>query len=312
MIYSKSSWIYLKKACVIFAISAGHILVSSCATAPLVEPDRTTYPRDLRTTSQVRIPILPGDLGVVVQATGGDKAKHQDALVGRPSLEFEQTTVGDTAMQEVGIVPTADRGPDEASLRKAIPEVAPKLCGGRYRVVDSKYYLGTEATSRFMSIRHPWLKITVRCPLDISSSQDRLVKNVLSLSEDIPESDYFDVHQKNYDTDIQQLKLTLHKILEARDMKVIDEKENNGSISILTDRSSRGVLGFPSYEQLVAILTPKGNGSIFAFQLLVYDRDFEGTSDATGMIRLTPSRRNFAYRRASTFVTEMATYLAQK
>ena len=70
---------------------------------------------------------MPGDVGTELNANVSDRLKHKSTTVGSPQLEYNKIETGDTAEEEVGIVPTATRGPDEASLRSAIPEAATQL-----------------------------------------------------------------------------------------------------------------------------------------------------------------------------------------
>jgi len=306
-VLSKLWWFRLPRRDSASTIAAASvILVSGCVAGYMVDPDRTTYPRESIRRRQVSMPILDRNVGVGVGVEAGDSFSHESVIAGRPFLEFEKTMIGDSAVHEVRILPKAAGARNKTSLLAGAPDVARRICGQRYRITRAQYYNGTEATSRFLGIAHPWLKVVIRCPVDVQTKDDPAAELVVSVSKAVPEADYFDVHEKDYPVGVTQLHEVVEKVLAKRGMLIKRNFRSSDMDVIITDRHRTGIVGFPVYEQLIAVLAKKEKGSLLAVRLLAHDRDFEGRSDATGSLRLTPGRRNFAYRRVQSFLGEIA------
>lgn len=291
------------------------LMLCNCAADLSLEPDRTTYPRDLITTTHVIMPIFPGSMGAGLKAkaggqNGGSQLEHQDTLVGRPSLEFDQTNVGDTATHVLRAT-SIDGANSEEALRRGIPDAGRRTCGDEFRVVRTKYYLGKEATSAFMGLKQPWMKIEIRCPLKFDSNVDDLDQLVLKISDQIPEASYFDVNQKEFTISKNKLEIGLRQAIAAQGMSIASEKAVGDATAFVTQRHRAGPIGFPIYEQIVAVVSPSKSGSMLGFRLFAYTRDFEGSSDAADPLGLVPASRNFAFVRSKLFLGKLAAALGQ-
>jgi len=296
---------------VLVTFTASALGIAGCAAGYRVEPDRTTYPRDLIRKEHVKMPILPGSITgrtkTEITKTGeGTTYSHQGVTQGRPFLEFEQTVTGDSATHEIRIVPKKGEARDEASLLAKAPEAARRICGQGYSITSTKYYNGTEATSGFLGIPHPWLKVDVRCPLRLHTQNNPVAELIASVSKEVPAADHFDIHQKDYTFGVAQLRAVVEKVLSARGMSIMKSFQSSDMEVIVTDLQRSGMIGFPVYEQLIAVLAQGDKGSVLTARLLAYNRDFEGRSNATGSIRLVPMPRDFAYQRIQSFLGEIA------
>ena len=90
--------------------------VTACSEQVTVDPDSTTYPAN-RTTSVTEVVNLPIPISIGVETTlsGGTAAKPVRETIayspGRPVLQgtINRTVKGDTAEEEIWIVPRIDR-----------------------------------------------------------------------------------------------------------------------------------------------------------------------------------------------------------
>lgn len=294
-----STWIALAVAAVLAFIASG------CGAAYTIDPDRTTYPRHAIRQQQVKMAISPQDLGTGVGIQAGG-FKHLSVTKGRPFLEFERTVAGDSATHEILIVPNKRGAWTEASLLAGVPEAARRVCGHAYRINSTKYYNGTEGTSKFMGIEHPWLNVEVRCPLKLETEDTAINKLLTEVSKTVPEAEYFDIHEKDYPLGVTQLRVAIGKVLAGRGMLITKTFGASEMDVLVTDRHRSGMIGFPVYQQLIAVLAKRNNGSVLVTRLLAYNQDFRGRSDAIGSIRLIPVPRNFAYRYVQALLGEIA------
>jgi hypothetical protein len=248
--------------------------------------------------------ILPGPVGAEAGVHLGDRFSHQSVTQGRPFLEFEQTVVGDSATYEIQIVPNKGSPQDEASLLAVVPAFARRKCGQKYQINSTKYFKGTEATSNFLGIPHPWLRAEVRCPVGLHAKGDPRTDLIVAVSQEIPDAEYFDIHEKDYTVGVDQLRAVVEKIVAAHGLSIMKSFRSNDMDVIVTNRSRRGPLRL--YEQLIAVLAKSDNGSVLTVRLLVYNLRFEDRSGVPVNARLTPTRRDGAYQRARSFFEDVA------
>ena len=274
-------------------------LIAGCSTATIMDPDRTTYPREAIRQQNVIMPLTPG---MVTQKTKVDvgNISYQSESMGRPSLEFKQTIVGDTAEHEEQIVSEPGRTTDEPSLRSRIPEVGKRVCGGQYHVSYSKFYTGSEATSGYMGINRPWLKVIIRCPLSLNVQNDRNFALVSAVSKEIEDAEYFDIHQSRYQVTPQALEAAIERVLVNRKGSIQKKFQSGDSNVVVSERYRMGIIGFPVYEQLVAVLSPNAQGSLLTMRLLAHSVSFNGLSGT-----FKPERRDFTYRRVQKLLGEV-------
>ena len=135
---------------------------------------------------------------------------------------------------------------------------------------------------------------------------DVTTKLMESVSETIPEADSFDIHQKDYSLGVAQLRAVIERTLQTHGMAIIKSFQSSDMDVIVTASHRTGVVGFPIYQQIIAVLAKTTSGSVLTTRLLAYYRDFDGKSDATGPLRLIPLQRDEAYRLAQNFLGEIA------
>lgn len=277
-------------------VTASVLFMAGCGVGYRVEPDRTTYPRELIRQKQVKMSLLPGAVAGAASVDAGGTYSHQSVTEGRPFLEFQQTTIGDSATHETRIIPNERGAWNEAALLASAPEAGRRICGKHYRIISTEYYNGTEATSGFLGISHPWLKVKVRCALDLNIKGDHRKELIASVSKEVPDADYFDIHEKNYTFGVAKLRAVVEKVLAARRISITKSFRANDMDVIVTGRYGSGLLGLLG-EQLIAVLANSDNGSVLTVRLLVYERDAES--------RLILASRNFAYQRLGNFLGEI-------
>lgn len=278
-----------------------------CSAIPSDEPDRTTYPRDVVREEHMSMSLGGARSGLNIIANDmatKDTFTYRRTTEAESEIEWDDIKVGDSAEHEVHVVPKAGKNMSEVALRREIPQLGKKLCGERYHLTRAKYYQGTEATSAMLGLNHPWLLGNIRCPVQIDSPKEPLSSDIASASSDIEDAEYFDIHEKDFTQDKDSLLFLLRRLVMARGWTAT-EKNMQGNVSLVTNRYRAGMPGAPRYEQLVSIVSPRISGSTLAFRLVLHNRDFEGTSDATGPIRLTPMRRDWAYREATKLLGEL-------
>lgn len=233
-----------------------------------------------------------------------DAFSHRRTTEVESDVEWSNAIIGDSAEHEVRVVPRVGENMSETALRLALPQLGRQSCGERYRITMTRYYLGTEASSALRGINHPWLLAHIRCPVQVDVTKQPISASILAASSDIPDADYFDVHEKDFTLDKDELLALFRRVVSARGWTAT-EKIIQENVYLVTDRYRAGIIGAPKYEQLVAIIAPHPGGSTLAFRLVLHRRDFEGTSDATGSIRLTPMPRDLAYREAIELLGEL-------
>lgn len=278
-----------------------------CSATPSDEPDRTTYPRDSVREEHMSMSLggARSGLNVIANDTSTkDTFTYRRTTEAESEIEWDDTIVGDSAEHEVHVVPKAGQNMSEMALRRDIPQLGKKLCGEHYHLTMAKYYLGTEATSAMRGLNHPWLLANIRCPVQIDARKEPLSAIISLASFDIPDAEYFDIHEMDFTRDKDELLVLLRRVVMARGWTAT-EKTVQGNVCLVTNRYRAGMPGAPTYEQLVSIVAPRPSGSTLAFRLVLHNRDFEGTSDATGPIRLTPMRRDSAYREATKLLGEL-------
>ena len=173
---------------------------SGCSATPEIEPLVTTYPKDRveEVKNVVNLP-LPYQLSSKLNLSCGSAAKPVDEQAayspGTQILQsmFTDKVVGDSAEKEQWIVPTKMREANEQFLMGLVEEGGSRACKGAFKVKDTKYYYGTEATIRHMGINSPAVLAKYRCTASRSKVSDEEIKVVERLSSKIVDASYFDI-----------------------------------------------------------------------------------------------------------------------
>lgn len=278
--------------------------LAGCASSgPILEPDATTYPRDLvreRNVTMVTPLAALGagiNAGIVSKKGNQDIARHQTASVGKPTFEIKQTEVGDSAVHEVRIPPESVNAMDQTALYNRIPQAAEEACGAEYHVTSWKYYQGTEATSKMMGINHPWMSAKIRCPLKIDIEPNGIDAAVEEASKEIESAQYFDIHQKEFSVSSDRLVEVIKSVLGTIELPINKEYNNENGLIFVTEGKSVGPFLTSTYQQLAAVVTSTPNGSILAFRLAVQSHNGAG---------LVAVRRDSAYKHANRFLGDIA------
>ena len=132
------------------------IFLLGCTAGPRVPPDVTSYPRDKTETRPVTMVFTPTYLlGVAASLMGsGASGNHQSLTGWKPTVEYEETVVGDKAEFESFIVPRDPSEHSEEFLFSRVDEVGGNLCPEEFIVVRSTYFMGPRLLCKCLIFIH--------------------------------------------------------------------------------------------------------------------------------------------------------------
>lgn len=269
----------------VMAVLLAAATLAGCAQAPSVEPDGTTYPRDrnVRVTQQMAIGV-PG-----------------------VSIPINTTVQGDKAEVETFIRPRSMAELPEGPLLARIPETGRRLCGGEYRVSESHYYYGSEATLRVLSIDTPALRVLFRCPVTDQTGTG-FAQKLDRLPRQFEDRRFFDSLWKDYPMPPDRLLAGFRRFLAQKQMPIVADGTIAGEAYVIAGRDPND-MRWGRIERVSAII---GGGSAraqlamkhFSYQFTYHKRgvfDSERPSELRGA---QPMDRKTAYARATAFLAE--------
>ena len=284
--------------------------VTACSEQVTVDPDSTTYPAN-RTTSVTEVVNLPIPISIGVETTlsGGTAAKPVRETIayspGRPVLQgtINRTVKGDTAEEEIWIVPRNRSEFEERRLLARLNEGGRKVCGGDFRLKNTKFYFGPESTLHFLNITTPALSAIYRCPAQRLRVAGPDYARVDSLASQFRDERYFDILSFTVDLDPAVVRAKMMRVALELRMRVLVNSERNGSFEIVTSRPSAGPGRLP--EHMAAVVRSNGDSSIvtlmhLSYQTTGHDRGVRGAGTyQPGFSREPqPAARNVAYEDA--------------
>lgn len=287
-----------------------------CSATPEIEPLVTTYPKDRveEVTNVVNLP-LPLQLMSKLKLSGGTAGKPVDEQAayspGTQILQgtFTDTVVGDSAEKEQWIVPTRVREANEQFLMGLVEKGGTRACKGGFRVKDTKFYYGTEATLRHMGIQSPAVFARYRCTATRKPVADEDVKLVDRLSSKVTDAAYFDISTFFLPATTDSMINALKAVSDHHSMRIIDSG-TRGRIRYLV--ASRGQQSAHP-ESMVAAVRQDREGSRLSLLYMIYEQTYHyrGTAGAgtksRGYIKgRQPVSRDAAYKASRVLAEEVA------
>lgn len=272
---------------------ASAICLSGCASHPIVNADWTTYPRDhvRRTTSN----LIP-------------KTNILSSLI---NSEISVETLGDEAQISGYIVPQSKREFSESALFGRVAEYGKAQCGGDYRVVATRFFVGTEKTLDFSDIKTPALDVTYRCALNLVIPKANLNATALErISMNLPDAKFFDISSKRYLVPKNRLIQTVRRVAVEEGMPIAREGRDQ-SDEFLIAGLDPNQLRWGRIEKLAAVVGDDGGGSVLTFRLFAYQLTYHNTGGTSVSRGAQPWDRKTAYLRALDFLTKIDVALAR-
>lgn len=298
------------------------VFLTACATGALIDPDRTTYPRErvVNVTNMVPLPVpIRSTATVAIQAgknpSGAESIEYSP---GTPVLtsNFESTIVGDSAEVEIYIVPRNRREFQEQELLARLEEGGARACKGDYRVANSKYFFGSEATLGFLNIKTPALRVVYRCPLFLARKLSPSEMATERLSKQFVDAAYFDVSEKQFKEPKDLVHASILQWIQQRNLSIIKQGEGGDGRFVIAGVDPNSL---PSKRgsMLVAIVADYQGGSRLTFKLLSYSesRHQRGVlkTEKPGFSRgAQPVSRKVAYELTRGFLGDLSTKLSSK
>lgn len=291
----------------------------ACGNQVSVSPTSTTYPKDktTRVTEVVNLPI-PISVGVNTTLSGGTAQKPVRESVayspGRPVLQgtINRSVKGDTAEEELWIVPRSRAEFNENNLLARINEGGRKVCGGDFRLKNTKYYFGPEATLSFLNITTPALSANYRCPAKRLPVAGADFVRVDQLASKFRDRKFYDILSFVLDQNPKDVRMKLQRTALETRMRPLVVAERSGAIEMVTSRASLGPGRLP--EHMVAVIRPQGSGSIVTLMHLSYqgtghDRGVRGAGTyQPGFLRAPqPLARDVAFTEARRLIQRIKT-----
>lgn len=282
------------------------LFLGCSANVATTEPGRTSYPRQQVTRTPVKMWIAPGlSVNYRIAIPGGrGRSNAYEASGARKDFvtyDFVKTEIGDTAEAKVFIVPTRRLPATERALFRIVPRRGNELCGGRYRISESKYYYGNEATLRMLGIATPALFVTFRCPVyhgHAKSASEREIRRLTARQADFV---FFDTLSKEFNVPQSRLAQAVRRTAHQRRLPIVEEKRIPRGEYILAGKGADR-LRWGRLEKLAATVKGRGGKSSLTFILASYQLTYHkrgvfrrGRSEYRGP---APWDRKTSYRRA--------------
>jgi hypothetical protein len=281
-------------------------LLSGCVSSHQAEPDGTTYPR-----------------GRVTQV--------EQRVVGIPfvTIPIRRTEHGDTAEQEVWILPRNESEWPEERLMARIPEVGTRVCRGDHRISETHYFYGTEATLDFLGInqqtsanvqssgrstvvsvrtvKSPAVRVLYRCPVT-GTQQDEKSRQLAQVSRRFSDHAFFDNGWKNYPLSKENLLAAFRRFVGQKNMPIIAEGRTGANHYIVAGKDP-DELRWGRIERVAAIVSGSASQSEllfkhFSYQLTYHKRGVVSTERPGYARGAQPWDRKAAYGRATEFLGE--------
>ena len=256
-----------------FFLTGSALILAGCASQPTMPAVSSTYPMNqVRTiVSRTAIPI-PVD--VKVKATAERESGDGESIEyspGRINLgtETSKEVVGDDALATVWILPEGRRQANEKFLLDKIAEVGQSTCNGRYKISESRYFYGTEATLEFLDLSGPALRVTYRCTARRLPSDDTDLSIVLDAATRFEDHEFFDASTFDLECGTTAVTRALELYLVDQAAEVAPVRKAEGAY-IVSAEYLRRTLAYKAPEQLIALVRGVGQRTKLSLALLRY------------------------------------------
>ena len=290
------------------------LLITSCGSGVAVQPvqpDSTSYPKERINIVMKRATFLETMSAGSMELMNGS-VQHDFESKGESSLQWQKTEYGDSATSSVDLpsrppvvtlgVPGAvfgagftvgDRHLTKEQIFALIDVTGQEKCGDDYRASFSRVDVGG---------------YYVRCPIESTWNDSSLVALVNKRSKEIELLDYnyFDIHEKDFQIEIETfwtiLKSSLSERGWFRGAQIGIEEEHGDQRLLVTKRHEVGTFMISDVtEQLILAAAPtEDGGTKFAFRLFSYTD--AGMKQGRSGIILVPTTRDAAFLQATDFL----------
>jgi hypothetical protein len=231
------------------------------------------------------------------------------------TIPINTTVRGDKAEVDTFITPRNDGELSETALMARLPEFGRGLCGGEYRVSESIYYYGSEATLRFLNIYTPALQVVFRCPIT-----DRTTTGIPQKLDRLPrqfeDHRFFDSLWKQYPVSRDRLMASFRQFLAKKQMPILSEGVVAGDAFVIAGRDPNE-MRWGEIERVSAMVsggTAQSQLAMkhFSYQFTYHKRGAGNSRGPTDLRGTQPMDRDTAYVRATRFLAEFEASLNPK
>ena len=286
------------------------------------QPDVTTYPRDRITNvrNRIRFPLgnsITGSVHIKGKSREGELNGRIEFLPDLPVLSFDVDTEkeGDDAITPLWIIPRNRAEFREDRLLARIPDGGRHACKGDYRIHESKYFYGTEATLGYLGIKTPALRVMYRCPAELNDPLSPVFRKVQSLSRKIPDSAYFDISSARFASSKDELRDKFLTYLNAKRMPLVEQGQSGPYHYVIAGKQPENATWIRSplwasalvIERVVALIGGDTRHATltfrhFTYRIVHHERGVL-TTERRGFVRgPRPDSRNDAYHRSVGFL----------
>lgn len=292
------------------------VTIVGCTSQPNINATNTTYPVDRKTTltQVVNLPV-PISIDITAGLSGGTSGAPVNERIGyspgKPVLQgkFNTVVMGDAAEEELWILPRNISERSEKALLSRVNEGGRRACGGDFRLKNTKYFYGTEATLDFLNIPTPALQVRYRCRAAREPVSGLDFGRVSSLANRFQDHRFFDISAFNVSNDTPKVLSNLTHFALSERMRVIESRSEGNLATFVASRG--GGLGRPP-AHLVVVIRRTSIGSQVTLMYLTYegtghDRGVRGAGTfQPGFLRQPqPRARDRAYRDALQLATKL-------
>lgn len=285
------------------------LLVAACGQVPHIDPISTTYPADRRTVEKsiVNLPI-PISISVNANLSGAGTSETTQYSPGTPAIQFpvSQEIIGDVAEEDLWIVPRSRGEFSEKRLMARVSEGGRRTCGSDFRVKNTKYYYGPEATLRMSNIGTPALSVTYRCPAKRLGISDPDAAEVARLARRFKDHRYFDILVFESPAKPKYVEAVIRQ--QFGEKLIYANTKGSSSKFIASKSSGRWVTLGPQMkraegipEHVIVVVRPTKNGTKLALMRMFYTPTMHlrgvgpaGTERPGYLKKAQPARRDFA------------------
>lgn len=284
------------------SILATVVMLAGCSGGPVFEPEVTSYPRNRVVQENVKMWVAPSILrtskyAVLPKDDGTAYAQGRKQAYRTVTYDFTQTTVGDSAMKEVWVIPGRGVGSSERALLSALPARARGECGSDFRPVRTRYFLGDEATVSMLGIQGRSLKGLVRCSVYRGAPKVPGEAALRRFGRSVPDLSFFDASSTVFPAPNEAVQQAVRRYVSKQRLAIRNSRKSGGTSFIHTSHPPRA---FSSRGQDLISITQVSGGTRVTLIAARY-RDyihsysvFSSTPDKT--LGLAPMDRDVAYR----------------
>lgn len=221
--------------------------------------------------------------------------------------EYKTTQIGDDAEIEGYVLPRNSAEFSEERLLSRVAENGKRLCRGDFRIVETHYFYGKEATLKFLRIETPALRVRYRCTVTLAIPADnRTGISLERVSREVQDFAFFDISTKRFPVSRNALFEIVRRVAIQEGIPITKEGKAGEDLFLIGGRDSNE-LRWGRIEKLAALFSDDPAGSmltfrLFAYQLTYHKRGVLETERPAVARGAQPWDRRVAYSRAMLFL----------